>query len=169
MSSIEEIKESIAKSIMTRNGWDEESKVTNPIDWDPNREDSQYAMVIEETNYIVDAFLNALEEETDDVEDEEEESIFDEYGYLKRSKTNTVSATVFLFMDAGTGKARYVSDVREWLKNVDRLGVPDDTEVEGTLHLSFDINEPYTERIECGGCGEKDILLTIHSCEETPC
>jgi hypothetical protein len=72
-------------------------------------------------------------------------------------------------MDAGTGKARYVSDVREWLKRVDRLGVPDDTEVEGTLYLSYDIDEPYTERIECGGCGKKDILLTVHSCQETPC
>ena len=178
MSAIEKIKEVIAQSMMRRNGWTEESKTTNPLDWDPNSEDSQYAMVVEETNYIIDTFLEELsgfeiEEDEYEFEEDEEttepESLFDEYGHLRRPQTNTTSAAMFIFMDAGTGKARYVSDVREWLKRVDRLGVPDNTEVEGTLYLSYDIEEPYIERIECGGCGTKDILLTVHSCEETPC
>ena len=178
MSAIEKIKEVIAQSMMRRNGWTEESKTTNPLDWDPNSEDSQYAMVVDETNYIIDTFLEELsgfeiEEDEYEFEEDEEttepESLFDEYGNLRRPQTNTTSAAMFIFMDAGTGKARYVSDVREWLKRVDRLGVPDNTEVEGTLYLSYDIEEPYIERIECGGCGTKDILLTVHSCEETPC
>jgi hypothetical protein len=178
MSAIERIKEVIAQSMMRRNGWTEESKTTNPLDWDPNSEDSQYAMVVDETNYIIDTFLEELsgfelEEDEYEFEKDEEttepESLFDEYGHIRRPQTNTTSAAIFVFMDAGTGKARYVSDVREWLKRVDRLGVPDNTEVEGTLYLSYDIEEPYIERIECGGCGTKDILLTVHSCEETPC
>jgi hypothetical protein len=178
MSAIERIKEVIAQSMMRRNGWTEESKTTNPLDWDPNSEDSQYAMVVDETNYIIDTFLEELsgfelEEDEYEFEEDEEttepESLFDQYGHIRRPQTNTTSAAIFVFMDAGTGKARYVSDVREWLKRVDRLGVPDNTEVEGTLYLSYDIEEPYIERIECGGCGTKDILLTVHSCEETPC
>jgi hypothetical protein len=188
MSAIEKIKEVIAEAVMRRNGWTEESKTTNPLDWDPNSEDSQYAMVVEDTNYIIDSFLEELsgfeidEEEEDDVEHghshdhghghdhtHEHENIFDEYGHIKRTQTNTTSAVVFIFMDAGTGKPRYVSDVKEWLARVERLGIPDNTEIEGTLHLSVDINEPYIERIECGGCGSKDVLLTVHSCEETPC
>jgi hypothetical protein len=179
MSAIDKIKEVIAEAVMKRNGWDEESKTANPIEWDPNRDDSQYSMIVEETNYVIDTFLEELsgfeadgEEEyefEEDNETTEPESIYDEYGHIRRSQTNTTSACVFIFMDAGTGKPRYVSDVREWLKRVDSLKVPDDTEIEGTLHLTYDIDEPYTERIECGGCGEKDILLTVHSCEETPC
>jgi hypothetical protein len=195
MSAIEKIKEVIAESVMKRNGWTEESKTTNPLDWDPNSEDSQYAMVVEDTNYIIDSFLEELsgfeideDEEEDDDDDfiehghshdhghghdhtheHEHENIFDEYGHIKRTQTNTTSAVVFIFMDAGTGKPRYVSDVKEWLARVERLGIPDNTEIEGTLHLSVDINEPYIERIECGGCGSKDVLLTVHSCEETPC
>jgi hypothetical protein len=178
MSAIEKIKEVIAQSMMRRNGWTEESKTTNPLDWDPNSEDSQYAMVVDETNYIIDTFLEELsgfelEEDEYEFEEDEEttepESLFDEYGHLRRPQTNTTSAAMFIFMDAGTGKARYVSDVREWLKRVDSLKVPDNTEIEGTLYLSYDIEEPYIERIECGGCGTKDILLTVHSCEETPC
>lgn len=165
------MKESIIYAMMQKNGWTEESKFTNPLDWDPERDDSQISMIKEDVNFILDSFLEHLETESDDEEEleEEDESIFDEYGHLRRRQTNTTSASIFVFMDAGTGVPRYVSDVREWLARVDRLGVPNDTEIEGSLYLSFDIDEPYTERIECGGCGTKDILLTVHSCEETPC
>lgn len=174
MSAIDRIKQTIAESIMQRNGWTEQTKTENPIEWDLSRNDSQYSMVVEETNYVIDAFLQELADTTEDTEEDEEEemeeeSMFDEYGHLRREQTNTTSATVFIFMDAGTGNPRYVSDVREWLARVDRLGVSNDTEIEGSLYLSLDIDEPYTERIECGGCGKKDILLTVHSCEETPC
>lgn len=185
MSAIDRIKEVIAEAVMQKNGWNLDKKDEDPIEWDPNREDSQYSLVKEEVDFIVDEFLEELQdaeeeegEETEyvfgplddeDEEVEEPQSIFDEYGHLRRDKTNTTSAAFFIFMDAGTGKPRYVSDVRQWLATVDRLGIPDDTEVEGTLHISFDIDEPYIERIECGGCGSKDVLLTIHSCEETPC
>jgi hypothetical protein len=171
MSAIDRIKQTIAESIMQRNGWTEQTKTENPLEWDLTRNDSQYSMVVEETNYIVDAFLEELENTEAGIEEEmeEEESIFDEYGHLRRKQTNTTTASIFIFMDAGTGVPRYVSDVREWLARVDRLGVPNDTEIEGSLYLSFDVDEPYTERIECGGCGTKDILLTVHSCEETPC
>jgi hypothetical protein len=171
MSAIDRIKQTIAESIMQRNGWTEQTKTENPIEWDLSRNDSQYSMVVEETNYVIDAFLQELADTTEDTQEEdiEEESMFDEYGHIKRDEPVTTSGVVFIFMDAGTGNPRYVSDVREWLARVDRLGVPNDTEIEGTLHLSFDIDDPYTERIECGGCGTKDILLTVHSCEETPC
>lgn len=163
------MKEAITYAMMQRNGWTEESKETNPLDWDTNRDDSQVSMIKEDVNFILDSFLEHLETESDEEEEIEEESMFDEYGHLRRKQTNTTSASIFVFMDAGTGNPRYVSDVREWLARVDRLGVPNDTEIEGSLYLSFDVDEPYTERIECGGCGTKDILLTVHSCEETPC
>jgi hypothetical protein len=179
MSAIDRIKETITEALMNSRGWDELSKEKNPIEWNPEVEDSQYSLLKEDVDFIVNEFMEQLGkieesfEEDYGFEDDEEvgepQSIFDEYGHIRREQTNTTSATVFVFMDAGTGKPRYVSDVREWLARVDRLGVPNDTEIEGTLHLSFDIDEPYTERIECGGCGTKDILLTVHSCEETPC
>ena len=175
MSAIGKIKELIAESIMNRNGWDEESKTSNPIEWDITRKDSQYRMVAEETDYIIDSFLEELAKIPPEYMDEQEEettepeSLFDEYGNIKREKTLTTSASIFIFMDAGTGNPRYVGDVRDWLKKVDMLKVPDDTEIEGSLYLDYDIQDPYIERLECGGCGSKDVLLTVHSCEETPC
>jgi hypothetical protein len=194
MSALDRIKETITEALMNSRGWDEISKEKNSIEWDPNREDSQYSLIKEDVDFVVDEFVeqlaeleqDELEEEYvfDDEEDEDEhghthdhghdhthehENIFDEYGHIKRTQTNTTSAAIFIFMDAGTGNPRYVKDVREWLATVDRLGVPDDSEVEGTLHISVDVREPYIERLECGGCGSKDVLLTVHSCEETPC
>jgi hypothetical protein len=180
MSAIDRIKETITEALMNSRGWDELSREKSPIEWDPNRNDSQYSLVKEDVNFVVDEFveqLAKLEEEElqeeyvfeDDEEEEEPQSFLDEYGHIRRNQTNTTSASIFIFMDAGTGNPRYVSDVKEWLEKVDRLGVPDDTEIEGTLHLDFDLDEPYIERIECGGCGSKDVLFTVHSCEETPC
>jgi hypothetical protein len=170
MSAIDRIKETITQALMHSRGFDELSKEQNPIEWNPEVEDSQYSLLKEDVDFIVDEFLEEIGKvEEDDEEVEEPESIFDEYGHIKRDQTNTTSAAIFVFMDAGTGNPRYVKDVREWLKTVDRLGVPDEAEIEGTLHLSVDIRNPYIERIECGGCGSKDVLLTVHSCEETPC
>jgi hypothetical protein len=187
MSAIDRIKETITEALMNSRGFDELSKEQNPLEWNPEVEDSQYSLLKEDVDFVVDEFLEEIQKvEEDEDEDEhdhghthdhghghdhthEHENIFDEYGHIKRVQTNTTSAAIFIFMDAGTGNPRYVKDVREWLATVDRLGVPDDSEIEGTLHMSIDIREPYMERIECGGCGSKDVLLTIHSCEETPC
>lgn len=171
MSAIDRIKETITEALMNSRGWDEISKENNPIEWNPEVEDSQYSLLKEDVDFVVDEFLEQLQKVTDDEEEavEEPEDMFDAYGHIKRDQTLTTSASVFIFMDAGTGNPRYVSDVREWLEKVDRLGVSNDTEIEGTLHLSYDIDNPYIERIECGGCMSKDVLFTVHSCEETPC
>ena len=65
-------------------------------------------------------------------------------------------------MDAGTGNTRYVKDVRKWLENVDKAGIPDDTEIDGQLYLDYDL-EGAVDQIECGECGEKDIIVTTHN------
>jgi hypothetical protein len=68
-------------------------------------------------------------------------------------------------MDAGVGNPAYVRDVREWLKAIDDAGIPDDAEVEGTLHLDYDLEPNNIERIECAECGTMDVLLTVHECK----
>lgn len=169
MSAVDRIKETITEALMNSRGWDELSKEKNPIEWNPEIEDSQYSLIKEDVDFVVDEFMVQLATFEEEEEEEEPEDMFDAYGHIRRDQTLTTSASVFIFMDAGTGNPRYVSDVRAWLERVDRLGVPNDTEIEGTLHLSYDIDDPYIERIECGGCGSKDVLFTVHSCEETPC
>jgi hypothetical protein len=69
-------------------------------------------------------------------------------------------------METAPGDPTYVSDVREWLAEIDSLRIPDSTEVEGELYLSFDTDVVTGERSECLACGnEDDVLMTLHECK----
>ena len=84
----------------------------------------------------------------------------------KPSKSRlTKSNTTFLFLDTPPGEPFYVSDVREWLAEVEQIA-SDDTEVEGSLFVSIDTDIETSERSECLYCGDnQDILLTVHDCK----
>lgn len=157
------LKHKVANALMMRHGWDR----NNPLhksEFDPENTHSQYAMAYDDADVAVETFIGALldldgatPEPSEDVapsipdatvdtgEPEEEER------HHSTNPTISKSAAVFIFMDAGVGKATYVGDVRDWLDAVDEAEIPDSTEIEGTLHLSYDV-EP-TEII-----GDKDVM-----------
>ena len=161
MDIIEKLTESIAEKMMIRNGFKKpEGKHTYDIEWDLSRDDSQLSIITEDVRYVVSEALTDLM----DLEDEEESSTF------TKPTVHTTNA-LFIFMDSGVGNPTYVRDVREWLRRVDEAGIPDELEIEGTLHLSYDIrgDEPGGEfvsaqTIECGDCGGTDLLLNSHDC-----
>ncbi len=172
--NVEELKQHMAVELMRQGGWDPDHPEQFPIEWDLSRPDSQYSLCVEQASHMTDFLLAQLmtiedpeEEEKPqrlyDFDDEEnpEDSFLDEYGHIRRTKTNTTSASLFIFMDAGTGNPRYVSDVRQWLEAVDKAGIPDDTEIDGQLYLDYDIEGPI-ERIECGECGKYDMIVSNH-------
>ena len=146
--------------MMLARKWDPES---SPVEWDRAREDSQYSLIYEDVEFIVNQLLN------EEIEEEEEFEPILEYPQYRmgsyRSQTVTRSNATFIFMDAGVGNPAYVRDVREWLKAIDDAGIPDDAEVEGTLHLDYDLEPNNIERIECAECGTMDVLLTVHECK----
>jgi hypothetical protein len=74
-------------------------------------------------------------------------------------------ANFFVFLKTEVGQPVYVGDVREWLKKVDSMGIPDSTEVEGSLQLSYDFNNTDISTITCGDCGGEDILTITHHCD----
>lgn len=159
--TIEELKHNIATKLLLARGFDPKG---DPIEWDATREDSQYALVYDDVNFVVNQLLD---EEIEADEEEEYEPVLEYPQYRMgshRSQTVTRSNATFIFMDAGVGNPAYVKDVREWLKAVDEAGISDDTEVEGTLHLDYDLEPNSIERIECGECSEMDVLLTVHKC-----
>ena len=81
----------------------------------------------------------------------------------KKTKNNIKkSASVFIFAKAEDGEALYISDVKAWLTEVEKLNLPDSTEIEGSLFLCLDLAEPSAEIIHCGECDHPDILLAIH-------
>ena len=81
----------------------------------------------------------------------------------KKTKNNIKkSASVFIFAKAEDGEALYISDVKGWLTEVEKLNLPDSTEIEGSLFLCLDLAEPSAEVIHCGECDHADILLATH-------
>lgn len=133
----------ITRKMLVQGGYTPEE---DPIEWDPEREDSQYSILYEMVETVVSSYQ------------EEEET-------TSNKKFNvTVSNCSFIFMDAGVGNPAYVRDVREWLRVVEQAGISDDTEIDGRLHLTYDVEPDAIERIECGDCGTKDVLLTLHKC-----
>lgn len=135
-------------------------------EWDPTKEDSQYSMVREDVDYVTKRVFDFLRDDTP----EEDEEVVESYGSPAVSTTNAI----FIFVkNPEPGVPFYVKDVREWLNRVDMADIPDDTEVEGGLYLSYDLSQEegdlvHIDRIECGDCGAKDILITNHSCSSTP-
>lgn len=78
----------------------------------------------------------------------------------------TKSSSIFVFLETAPGVAKYVKDVREWLVEVDSLGVSDDTEIEGELFFCYDTSIVTSERMECLFCEDReDIFLTVHDCK----
>lgn len=165
----DELKEALTLQMMRDGGFDPENREDSPIEWDLSRNDSQYSICRDIASNHVDFILSQImslpSDETIEAEyefdDDDEQSFLDEYENIRREKTNTTSASLFIFMDAGTGKPRYVRDVRDWLANVDKAGIPDDTEIEGQLYLDYDV-KGHIETIECGECGRKDIIVSNH-------
>jgi len=81
----------------------------------------------------------------------------------KKTKNNiTKSATVFIFAKAEDGEALLIGDVKAWLTEVDKLNLPDSTEIEGSLYLCLDVENPSAETCYCGECDHPDILLATH-------
>ena len=173
---------------LKQNDLDPSDPKTPAIEIDENEETSQLVAWKLTAEEAYDYMLEALEKiddmgyEIEDEEDEEEEAenIFRDFREdsldnrtvplhtpqeTKPSKSRlTKTNTTFLFLDTPPGQPFYVSDVREWLAEAERLA-SDGTEVEGSLFVSIDTDIETSERSECLYCGNKeDILLTVHDC-----
>jgi hypothetical protein len=118
-------------------------------------------MTLEDAKISVETVLNIITDETvNEMFDDEE------VGPKHAEQTSnavTTSAALFIFMQTEPGVPVHVGDVREWLAAVDEAGIPNNAEVEGHLHLSFDVDGPMIEKIECLECGQHDTLLAEHT------
>lgn len=178
-----EIKEAIADALTEQLLEMSFPKGKHANEWDASDKNSQYSITRELVGSIVDGTFQAiqnwqgpedeLEVEEEEVEEPKEDDLFalpprDEFGQFQMNKSKGAvksSAHHFIFMDSGVGNPTYVRDVREWLRRVDELSIPDDQELEGTLHLSYDFDNTDVERIECGECYQHDIITATHHCD----
>ena len=162
------LKHKVANALMARHGWDR----TNPLhkaEFDPSNPDSQYAMSFDDAQIAVETFIDSLLElDGSDIEPSPEVAtslpdsvvVADELEKEYKNPSVQKSASIFIFMDSGTGKPAFVGDVRDWLEEVDRAGIPDSAEVDGHLYLSYDLEPTEIISGEDAVTGEEYILLT---------
>jgi hypothetical protein len=140
------LKHKVANALMARHGWDRNVEL-HKTEFDSENPHSQYAMAFDDATIAVETFIDALlglEDSDSELPLDVAKSIPDSYvdiGEEERGENPSIqkSASLFIFLDSGTGKPAYVGDVRDWLEEVDNAGIPDSTEVDGHLYLSYDV------------------------------
>jgi hypothetical protein len=148
------LKHKVANALMAKHGWDRNVEL-HKTEFDSENPHSQYAMAFDDATIAVETFIDALL----NLEDSDSKLPLDE---LERENNPSIqkSASVFIFMDSGTGKPAYVGDVRDWLDEVDKAGIPDSTELDGHLYLSYDFKVDQIVDGEDVMTNENYILLT---------
>jgi hypothetical protein len=166
-NALDFLKHKVANALMARHGWDRANQL-HKAEFDPSNPDSQYAMAFDDAEVAVGTFIDSLLElDSSEIEPSPEvaTSIPDSVvgtGRPDNYKNPSVqkSASIFIFMDSGTGKPAYVGDVRDWLEEVDSAGIPDSAELDGRLYLSYDVEPTEIISGEDVTTGEEYILLT---------
>ena len=164
------LKHKVANALMARHGWDRTNSL-HKEEFNPSNPDSQYAMAFDDAQVAVDTFIDALLELDDSTIEPSPEVVAsipdssvmtgspeDREKYINPSVQK--SASIFIFMDSGTGKPAFVGDVRDWLEEVDSAGIPDSAELDGRLYLSYDVEPTEIISGEDVATGEEYILLT---------
>jgi hypothetical protein len=168
------LKHKVASALMKRHGWDRTNSL-HKAEFDPTNPDSQYAMAYDDAEVAVETFISALLEldgSTIEPSPEVAASTPDPVadtgrpeGYQNPSVQK--SASIFIFMDSGKGNPAFVGDVRDWLEEVDSAGIPDSTEVDGRLYLSYDVEPTEIISGEDVVTGEEYIVLTDPTVRES--
>jgi len=128
-----ELRDRIAHALMQAHGYSKEEPISK-LEWDPERPDSAYSMMLEDADVAVEAIMTTY---LDATENEEPEALTGVVSPASSSVSQT--AGIFIFLNSEPGTPLYVKDVRDWLDAVSRTNIPDHTEVEGSLYLSYDI------------------------------
>ena len=173
------LKSKVANSLMRYHGYDRRDP-EHKEEFNSENPNSQYSMMFADADIAVATLLDTLMDlniEEDDTEapspllgvvqpEATEQEDWSQYvpKPVPKPTAVSISSALFIFMETPPGEPTYVSDVRDWLAAIDDAEIPDNTEVEGTLHLSYDRTHSTATKIECGDCGKFDTVLAEHHC-----
>lgn len=172
------LRSKVANSLMRYHGYDRRDP-EHKEEFNSENPNSQYSMMFADADIAVATLLDTLMDLN--IEDEEDAPATDPLLGVVHPSTGkpaeeffpepvpkptavSISSALFIFMETPPGQPAYVSDVRDWLASIDDAGIPDDTEVDGHLHLSYDREHSAASKIECGDCGAFDTVLAEHYC-----
>lgn len=131
--------EYVAEKLMIDAGWDPAERKTS-IEWDPDLEDSQYAINLDIARVAVEATLEAISGIP------EEEPYRLKGPQYSGGPGKVLTNTTFLSLEADSiGDKIFVGDLRQMVDLLDYYGIPDGYEVEGNLSVCFQNELPKPE------------------------
>jgi hypothetical protein len=131
------IKEYVAERLMQDSGFGD--REANPLEWDATNPYSQYATNLDIAEACVNATVEALNSigmlstGAETVEEPNNQYTVDFQHPIHRQ------ATVYLFLKAQPGTPLTLGNVKDWLREVEALNLPDNTELEGEISLMYDL------------------------------
>lgn len=140
MSDEMTVRQYVAEKLMEFSGFGDKEKW--PLEWDPDQPDSQLAGYLEIADVSVSATIDALqsiglipEDQYDEVKELEENF---QYYVGQEYPTNRVM-TLYLTLKSEVGKPLTLADLRNFLREIDDLDLPNSTEIEGFIDIMYDL------------------------------
>ena len=126
------VREYVAERLMQESGFGD--REANPLEWDATNPYSQYATNLDIAETCVNATVEAL----------------DALGVLQQGQKKSQyevetqhpihrQATIYLFLEPAKGQPLTLGDLRQLMREVDALYLPNSTELEGNLSVMYDI------------------------------
>lgn len=154
------IKQYVAERLMDHAGFGDREKY--PLEWDPEQLDSQLAGYLDIADVSVSATIDALRsigllaedkfDEENDVEKNLQYDVEEEYPIHHQ-------ATIYVTLKQKVGEALTLGDLRDFMYEVEPLKLPDTTELEGEIHLMYDLGLSGVEVTDYFGENRKTLLL----------
>lgn len=142
----------ITMNMMKNRGYDIEDPI-NVREFDASIPDSQFSIVYEDVEYILDYLYREVEETDSDIV------------AAPMSKGLTMSNISYFDL----GQEPTVGDVRTLVSYLNDLQIPDDHPVDGRMTVSVLHENTWMSSITCGDCGMDDILVMTEEHANSGC
>lgn len=138
--------EYVAEKLMIEAGWDPAER-ENSIEWDPNREDSQYAINLDIARVAVEATLEAISAIPAQEGEPDYNRALKGPQYPEKGTHKVLSNTTFISLEKDDLEDKIlVGDLRHMLDLLDYYGVPDHYEVQSTeISICFENDSPFEQ------------------------
>lgn len=163
------VKQYVAERLMDHAGFGDKEKY--PLEWDPEYLDSQLAGYLDIADVSVSATIDALQsiglipEDSSDEEKKSEKNL--QYDVEDKYPIHH-QATIYIILKQKAGEPLTLGDLRDFMHEVDPLGLSDNTEIEGEIHLMYDLGLSGVEVTDYLGDHNETKALLLHPRRETP-
>lgn len=153
MLTREELLQHLAESLMEAHGFGQETKETTPIEWNLDVKDSQYSMLYEDAETLLDEYqtiskLSNLLSMTGGL---------GQYPETRWDETTQAGHTVPEMPRVDTyvsiyhtlnGPSPTLGELREWVEKAQIMGATDETIINGYLSLIMDVENAFVQKVD---------------------